>query len=76
MSSLLPPEGASLSQPGLSSGGLAKDGSTGAADDNGLSVGEDGGDVEASGALDVHEEGSWSWDKSLRKNQISIVSNA
>jgi len=28
-------------------------------------VGEDGGDGEAAGALDVHEEGSWGWDKVL-----------
>jgi hypothetical protein len=29
------------------------------ADDDCLSVREDGGDCEAAGALDVHEEGSW-----------------
>jgi hypothetical protein len=28
-------------------------------------MGEDGGDCEAAGALDVHEEGSWSWNKVL-----------
>lgn len=56
MSALLPPERASLSQPGLSSGGLAKDGSARATDDDGLGVGEDGGDVEAPWALDIHEE--------------------
>ena len=55
--SLLPPEGAALSQAGLASGRLAEDSGAGAADDDGLSVGEDGGDVEAAGALDVHEEG-------------------
>ena len=35
------------------------------ADDDGLRVREDGGDGEAAGALDVHEEGARSWDQSL-----------
>ena len=26
---------------------------------------EDGGDGEAAGALDVHEEGAWGWDERL-----------
>jgi len=29
-------------------------------------MGEDGGDGKASWALDVHEEGAWSWDESLQ----------
>jgi len=29
-------------------------------------VGEDGGDGEATRALDVHEERSWGWDKVLK----------
>ena len=35
------------------------------ADDNGLGVGEDGGDGEAAGALDVHEERAGGGHKSL-----------
>jgi len=35
------------------------------ADDNGLSVREDGGDGEAAGALDIHEEGARGRDESL-----------
>jgi hypothetical protein len=34
-----------------------------------LCVGEDGGDGEAAWALDVHEEGSWSWNKVLNDGQ-------
>ena len=37
---------------------MAEDGGAALADDDGLRVGEDGGDGEAAGALDVHEEGS------------------
>jgi len=37
-----------LSEAGLSTGGLAEDGRARAAEDNGLGVREDGGDVEAS----------------------------
>jgi len=29
-------------------------------------VGEDGGDGEAAGALDVHEEGAWAGDEGLQ----------
>jgi hypothetical protein len=35
------------------------------ADDDCLSVREDGGDCEAAGALDVHEEGSGTWHELL-----------
>lgn len=63
---LLSPEGAALGKSGLSSGWLAEDGRAAGADDNGLGVREDGGDGEAAGALDIHEEGSGSWDKGLR----------
>lgn len=62
---LLSPERAALSQSRLATGGLAKDGRAALADDDGLCVGEDGGDGEAAGALDVHEEGSRSRDKVL-----------
>jgi hypothetical protein len=64
-SSLLPAERAALSQTGLATGGLAQDGGASLADDDGLGVREDGGDGEAAGALDVHEEGSGSGHKGL-----------
>ena len=51
----LPSEAASLSQTSLSSSWCAKDGAAVGASDHGLAVAEDGGDVEASLALDVHE---------------------
>lgn len=35
---------------------MAEDGAAGGADDDSLGVREDGGDVDATGALDVHEE--------------------
>ena len=64
---LLPAERAALGQAGLTTGGLAKDlGATGA-DNDGLGVREDGGDGEATGALDVHEEGARTGDKHLGK---------
>ena len=47
-----------LGQSRLTTGGLAKDLGAAGADDDGLCVGEDGGDGEAAGALDVHEEGA------------------
>lgn len=55
---LLPAERAALSQTSLATGGLAEDGGAALADDDGLGVREDGGDSEATGALDVHEERS------------------
>lgn len=45
-----------LSELGLAAGRLAEDGGARAALDNGGGVREDGGDLEASRALDVHEE--------------------
>merc|ERR1719159_118904 len=50
-------EGAALGQAGETSGGLAKDDVAVAALNNHLRVREDGGDEEAAGALDIHEEG-------------------
>ena len=50
------PEGASLGEPGLPPRGLAQYGGAGSAEHDGLRVREDGGDGEASGAFDVHEE--------------------
>lgn len=64
-SSLLSSERATLGESGLTTGRLAKDGGATLADDDGLGVREDGGDDEAAGALDVHEEGSGSGDESL-----------
>lgn len=54
--SLLSPERAALGESGLTTGRLAQNGGATLADDDGLSVGENGGDREASGALDIHEE--------------------
>jgi len=53
---LLSPERAALGETGLTTGRLAKDLRATGADDDGLCVGEDGGDGEATRALDVHEE--------------------
>ena len=53
---LLPPERAALCESGLATGGLAQDRRAACADDDCLCVREDGGDCEAAGALDVHEE--------------------
>ena len=63
---LLTPERAALSEAGLATGRLAKDLRAAGADDDSLCVREDGGDGEAAGALDVHEEGSGSRDQSLK----------
>lgn len=62
---LLPPERASLGQSSLTTGGLAENGRAAGADDDGLGVREDGGDVEAAGALNVHEEGAGGGHKGL-----------
>lgn len=64
---LLPPERAALGESGLATGGLAEDRRAALADDDGLGVGEDGGDGEAAGALDVHEEGAGSRHERLRR---------
>lgn len=58
VSRLLAAERAALGQTGLTTGGLAENGLAAGADDDGLGVREDGGDGEATGALDVHEEGA------------------
>lgn len=62
---LLPPERAALGKSGLTAGGLTEDGRAAGADDDGLCVREDGGDVEAAGALNVHEEGAGGRHKGL-----------
>ena len=46
-----------LSEPCPATGGLAQHGGASDAKDHGLGVGENGGDLVASGALDVHEVG-------------------
>lgn len=62
---LLSAERAALGQAGLTTGGLAKDLGAAGADNDGLGVREDGGDGEATRALDVHEEGARAGDKHL-----------
>jgi len=52
---VLPAEGAPLSQPGLTTSGLAQDGGTRSTKDYCLGVREDSGDRKATWALDVHE---------------------
>ena len=64
-SSLLSAERAALGKTGLATGGLAEDLGAAGADNDGLGVREDGGDGEAAGALDVHEEGAGTGHKGL-----------
>ena len=52
---LLSSERAALSESGLTTGGLAEDGGASLADDDGLSVREDGGDGEAVAILCVQK---------------------
>ena len=73
-SSLLPAERAALSKTGLATGGLAEDLGAAGADDDGLGVREDGGDGEAAGALDVHEEGSGAGHKGLHSTENDLIS--
>lgn len=70
-SRLLSPERAALGKTGFATGGLAEDLGAAGADDDSLCVREDGGDGEAAGALDVHEEGSWAWDKGLMSKSVA-----
>lgn len=62
---LLSAERAALGETGLATGGLAEDSRAAGAHNDGLGVGEDGGDVEAAGALDIHKEGAGSGHKLL-----------
>jgi hypothetical protein len=71
--SLLSSERAALGQSGLSSRRLAEHSCASLADDDGLGVGEDGGDREAAGALDVHKEGPRSRHKKLRVASVSFT---
>lgn len=63
---LLSSERAALSQLSLTTGWGAQDSGTVVTGDGGLGVREDGGDVQASLALDVHEVGSWGLDQGLQ----------
>ena len=67
-SALLPAERAALGKTGLATGGLAEDLGAAGADNDGLGVREDGGDGEAAGALDVHEEGAGAGHKGLTRD--------
>lgn len=49
------PVGAAISQTADTTGGLAENGSARTTEDDSLSMGEDGGDAEAAGALHIHE---------------------
>jgi len=73
---LLPAERAALSQTSLATGGLAEHGGAALADNDRLCVREDGGDGEAAGALDVHEEGAGSGDQSLQLVLLGLSSRA
>lgn len=69
---LLSSERAAFSKLGLATGWGAKNVRARTASDDSLGVGEDGCDSEASWALDVHEEGSWSRDESLELVLLSF----
>lgn len=71
---LLSSERAALGQSSLATGRLAEDRGAALADDDGLSVREHGSDCEATGALDVHEEGSGAGYKRLSR-VISIIAD-
>ena len=58
-------EATSLGEPSLAAGRGAEHDVARSAKDHGLCVAEDGGDLEASGALDVHEEAIGGLHKSL-----------
>ena len=66
---LLSSERAALGKASLSSGRLAQDGGAGSANDDGLGVREDRGDVEAARALNVHEERPGNGHKGLAPSQ-------
>lgn len=66
-------ERAALGQASLTTGGLRKDLSARAANNDGLGVREDGGDGEATRALDVHEERVGVLHKSLELVAASLL---
>jgi len=59
-------EGASFGQSSLTTSWLAQDSGAASAENDGLSMGENGGDCVASWALDIHEVGVWLWYQSLQ----------
>jgi len=63
---LLLSERAALCESGSTTGRLAKHSGASSADDDRLRVGEDRGDVEATLALDVHEERVWRLHQTLK----------
>jgi len=63
---------ASLGKSGLAAGGLAEHNIAGSAQDDGLGVAKYGGDLEASGALDVHEEAIGGLHKSLELVRVGL----
>ena len=63
---LLLPERAPLGKSGLTTGRLAEDRGATSAHDNGLSMREDGGDGEATGAFDIHKEGTGAGHEGLK----------
>lgn len=65
-------ETASLGKSCTSSGWLTKHNIAVSANNNGLSVAENGGDLETSWALDVHEEAIWALDKTLELVCLSL----
>ena len=67
---LLSPERAAFCEPSLATSWLAEHLRAAGADDDGLCMREDSGDGEAAGALDIHEEGPWAGDESLRPDQL------
>jgi len=69
----LPPEGAPLSELGLASSGLAEHGGARGAEHHSGRVAEHGGDLEAAGALDVHEEGVGRLDETLELVLAGLV---
>ena len=71
---LLPSKRTSLCQSSFSSSGLTQHGAAAAADNNRLGVREDGGDGEAAGAFDVHEERSRRGYESLYDLDVSWAS--
>lgn len=69
---LLATVGAALGELGLTTSRLAENSGAGAAGDNGLSVGEDGGHLEAALATDIHEVTAGSRDKLLKLVLLSF----
>ena len=67
-------ERAALGQLGLASCWRTQDRRTSVTGDGGLGMGKNGGDVQASRALDIHEKGSWRLDQGLQLMLLSFGS--